>query len=96
MREECLEKFDVYSLGIVLLIEYNDLIGSNNSEDELIVEYKSILDDMIKANPEERLDIDTVLIKLMKLLRGYGILTDKNMKKHIDEIEKKCNCKIEL
>jgi hypothetical protein len=96
MREECLEKFDVYSLGIVLLIEYYDLIGSNNSEDELIVEYKSILDDMIKANPEERLDIDTVLIKLMKLLRGYGILTDKNMKKHIDEIEKKCNCKIEL
>ncbi len=96
LREECLDKFDVYSLGIVLQIEYNELIKYNNSDDEIIKEYKEIIDSMIVANPELRLDIDEILIKFIKLLRGNNILTEKNMVRHIDELEKKCNCKIEL
>ncbi len=96
LREDCLDKLDVYSLGIVLQIEYYELIKYNNSDDEIIKEYKLIIDSMITGNPELRPDIDEILIKFIKLLRGYRILTEKNMVKHIDEIEKKCNCKIEL
>lgn len=94
LKEECADKFDVYSLGLVFNNEYIILSKNSDKNNELVSEFKELIDRMVVANPEDRYDIETTFIDFLDLLCNNNIISEDEKDEHIDEIEKKCNCKI--